>query len=192
MELTWSSPPLKFRVSRVKLRGYGHSCTKSFLGRHPTLGVEYNVEGLPVLGLTCSPQASDSISFTGMPLELYLEQALQNGNFAFAVEVLSRLLNCMRICSLWGAPFSLRKFTNISSCKGHELASFCSLDADEVYVDVETHQLTVNAAVCIAANVQCGPVVMEESVSQAVLPSISVLRPSLQVVHLASNTLPAC
>jgi hypothetical protein len=83
----------------------------------------------------------------GIALEQYLEHAFQNGNFLFAVEVLHHLINCMRICALWETPFSL--------------------DAEDVYVDIGTRQLVINATTCIAAHSQdAGQDCMEASVSR--------------------------
>jgi hypothetical protein len=52
------------------------------------------------------------VTHGGMPLEVYLEQALQNGNFLFAVEVLQHLVNCLRLCYSCGTSFLLRKSKN--------------------------------------------------------------------------------
>jgi serine/threonine protein kinase len=83
----------------------------------------------------------------GIPLEQYLEHAFQNGNFLFAVEVLHHLINCMRICALWGTPFSLH--------------------AEDVYVDIGTRQLEINATTCIASHSQdAGQDCMEASVGR--------------------------
>ena len=51
-----------------------------------------------------------SLFFTGeFPLEMYIQQAIQNGDIALVAEVLLHLVRCFQICTLWNAPFVLRK-----------------------------------------------------------------------------------
>jgi hypothetical protein len=71
----------------------------------------------------------------GFPLEMYIQRAIQNGDIALVAELLLHLVHCFQICILWNTPFMLH--------------------CDAIWVDVDTHELIVDAVKCVQVPMEC-------------------------------------
>jgi hypothetical protein len=117
----------------------------------------------------------------GFPLEMYIQRAIQNGDIALVAELLLHLVHCFQICILWNTPFMLH--------------------CDAIWVDVDTHELIVDAVKCVQVPMECAisradcletfvgrlRLVLQRLLLNTQMSGSTILRELLAVVEGASN-----